>query len=88
MSDSRIKVIPGTQTNDLYISTLIGSLEPLAADQLAFTLSINSFQSSRGSLTITSAKNDYTMHSGEYYINFRISASIDSDQGIYWMDAT
>lgn len=28
------------------------------------------------------------MYSGEYYINFRVSASIDSDPGIYYMNSS
>jgi len=68
------------------MSTLIGESEPLAADKAVFTNTLNGYNSTRGSFAFTSVQDNFTMYSSEYYYNFRISASIDTDRGLYYMN--
>jgi uncharacterized protein (UPF0128 family) len=74
-------------TNNIQITTSQGASEPLSADRVVFTASINQFNADSGKIAFIS-EDDFTMYHLEYSINFRLAAAIDLPQGLYYIDWT
>jgi hypothetical protein len=69
-------------TNNIQISTNQGVTEPLAADKVVFTPTINSYTSDSGKIIFTPL--NPTMYHLQYSTNFRVAAAIDTIQGLYY----
>lgn len=82
---SRIKVIPGTQTNDLPI--MVGPW-PLRSKSLVLTPKSNSNYPDYGSLSFSSDFSNFKIFQGESLINFRIGATSNTIKGVYYIDWT
>jgi hypothetical protein len=67
------------------LSTVNGNL---AAEKIVFDASLNSYHKSSGTLQFSSVYHNKTMFANESSIYWRVSASGDSDQGIYYINWT
>jgi len=82
----RIIVHPGTTSSDIAVTLGTNANDPMAAQKVKLTPSINARTPDSGKLSFVSSFYEFQIFQEFLSINFKLGAAIDTPQGLYYIN--